>query len=69
MTAEQILANAQLAFMALQALIQLGKDEEPALAALWQTLVLKKPLTDEQRQALLSSHNEMSAALQAPLAN
>ncbi|PZM07573.1 hypothetical protein [Rhizobium tubonense] len=69
MTAEQILQNAQLAFMALQALIQLGKDEEPALSALWQTLVLKKPLTDAQRQSLLTSHQEMTTALQAPLAD
>lgn len=68
MTSDQISADIQLAVSALSILYSLGQDITPAIIALYQTVFLKKALTDDQRAALLANHNALSSALQAPLA-
>lgn len=67
MDAATLQTDLQLAFSALSILYTLGKDIEPALLALYQTIVLKKPLTADQRAALLANHQALSASLQQPI--
>ncbi|MBB3453873.1 hypothetical protein FHT86_002129 [Rhizobium sp. BK313] len=67
-TADVILADIKIAVSALSLLEALGQDIGPAIASLYQLVFLQKPLTDTQRAALQSSHQALSAALQAPLA-
>jgi len=67
MDAASLQTDLQLAFSILSLLYSLGKDVEPALMALYQTIVLKKPLTDDQRAALLANHQALSTSLQQPI--
>ena len=67
-TADAILADLQIVGSALALLQALGQDIGPAISAFFQLVFMKQPLTDAQRTALQSSHQALSAALQAPLA-
>lgn len=57
----------KIAVSAISLLYSLGEDLTPALIALYQTVFLKKPLTDDQRAALLANHQALSNSLQQPI--
>lgn len=67
-TAETILADLKIVGSALLLLQSLGQDIDPALSSLYQLVFAGQPLTDAQRAALQTTHQQLSAALQAPLA-
>jgi len=67
-TADVILADLKIVGSALALLQALGQDLGPAIGAFYQLVFMGQPLTDAQRTALQSSHQALSAALQAPLA-
>lgn len=65
--ANKLNADITLVFTALSILYGLGKDIAPALQNLYQLLILKEPLTDEQRKTMLDNHNALSSGLQRPI--
>lgn len=67
-TADAILADLKIVVSALSLLESLGQDIAPAISSLYQLIFLGQPLTDAQRAALQTSHQALTAALQAPLA-
>ena len=68
-SADETANDIKIAVSAISLLYSLGKDLEPALLALYQTVFLKQPLTADQRASLLANHQALSNSLQQPIAD